>query len=156
MRPEGYIVLSFTMIPAEWVALKLCQSMFQKFSSTKCTIKNCRRRYRSCQSDNNFCQIWSHCCTPILVEKPYNDNETFHKIVTAKFDPSVQQSRISFYFILKTVWPDLFRHLGNFFINLRQIVQGLLSVWQNIDPTLAKMLCFWATFSCCKWPNIEK
>ena len=46
----------------------------------------------------------------------------------------------------------LWQHL----MTLCQMVEGLISVWQNFEPTVAKMLYFWAVFQCCKWPNIEK
>ena len=42
------------------------------------------------------------------------------------------------------------------FINVCRIVDGLLSVWQNNESSLAKLSCFGPSFSCCKWPNIEK
>ena len=25
--------------------------------------------------------------------------------------------------------------------------------WQNFEPTLAKVLCFWTNFHGCKWPS---
>ena len=42
------------------------------------------------------------------------------------------------------------------FMNLCQMFDGLFSVWQNFEPTLAKLYCFWATFQCCTCPNIAK
>ena len=41
------------------------------------------------------------------------------------------------------------------FLNLCQIVEGLFSVWQNFEPTLAKLLCFGAASQCCEWPNMK-
>ena len=42
------------------------------------------------------------------------------------------------------------------FMNVCQMVDGLFCVWQILEPTLAKMLCFWEAFQCFTWPNIEK
>ena len=33
---------------------------------------------------------------------------------------------------------------------------GLFSVWQNFEPTLANLLCYWANFHYCKRPNTEE
>ena len=38
---------------------------------------------------------------------------------------------------------------------LRQTSECLLCVWQNVKPTLAKVLCYWANFHSCKWPNVK-
>ena len=46
--------------------------------------------------------------------------------------------------------------LWQHFINVCQIVEGLIGVWQMFEPTLAKLQCLWATFNCNTWPNIEK
>ena len=32
----------------------------------------------------------------------------------------------------------------------------VFSIWQNVDPTLAKMSCYWANLHCWRWPNILK
>ena len=32
----------------------------------------------------------------------------------------------------------------------------LFIIWQNAQPTLGNLLCFWAHFHCCKWPNIQQ
>ena len=36
-----------------------------------------------------------------------------------------------------------------------QNIDGLFGIWQNFEPALAKELCHWANFHCCKWPNIK-
>ena len=36
------------------------------------------------------------------------------------------------------------------FKNLEDIFEGLISVWQNVDPTVAKMFYSWASFHCCR------
>ena len=43
----------------------------------------------------------------------------------------------------------IFKVFGNCF-------EGLFSIRQNVDPTLANMLCYWASFYCCRWSNILK
>ena len=55
---------------------------------------------------------------------------------------------------LEAVWPDLakFRHFGK----MTQIFKWLRDYLAKFGPTLAKLLCFWTAFQCCKWPNIEK
>ena len=42
------------------------------------------------------------------------------------------------------------------FKNLEDIFEGLISVWQNVDPTVAKMFYSWASFHCSRWPNTLK
>ena len=44
----------------------------------------------------------------------------------------------------------------HYFIGLRRLCEGLLGVGQKFGPTLVNMLCHWANFHCCKWPNIDK
>ena len=46
--------------------------------------------------------------------------------------------------VLGPVWPDLakFRHFGTIFIVLGKFFEGLFSIWQNFDTTLAEMLCY--------------
>ena len=39
-------------------------------------------------------------------------------------------------------------------LQLWQNWDGLVSIWQNFEPTLAKVVCYWAKFHCCKWPKI--
>ena len=39
---------------------------------------------------------------------------------------------------------------------LRQFFEGLISVGQNFEPTLANLLYYLANFHCSKWPNIEQ
>ena len=46
--------------------------------------------------------------------------------------------------------------LGQHFINLCQMVEGLFSVRQIFESTLANLYSFCASFQCCTWPNIEK
>ena len=36
------------------------------------------------------------------------------------------------------------------FKSLRQIFESLFIIWQNVYFTLAKMLCYWASFHCCR------
>ena len=45
-----------------------------------------------------------------------------------------------------------FCHSGK---NLRILTGKRVTDLQNFEPTLVKLLCFWATFYSCKWPNIE-
>ena len=40
--------------------------------------------------------------------------------------------------------------------SLWQVYEGLFCIWQNSEPTLAKLSCNRAIFHCCKWPNIER
>ena len=35
-------------------------------------------------------------------------------------------------------------------------LEGLFSIWQNFELSWAKVLCYWANFYCCKWPNIKQ
>ena len=39
------------------------------------------------------------------------------------------------------------------FKSLGQIFEGLFSIWQSFNLTLAKMLCYWASFHRCRWPH---
>ena len=39
---------------------------------------------------------------------------------------------------------------------LGQIFVRLFGIWQNVDPTVAKMFYYWASFRCCGWPNTLK
>ena len=41
------------------------------------------------------------------------------------------------------------------FTNIWQIFDCSFPVWQYTDPTLAKLWHYWASFHCCKLPNIE-
>ena len=55
---------------------------------------------------------------------------------------------------LPAVWPDLtkFCYYGKILI-----VFGVYFVLRkNSNILLAKLLCYWANFQCCKWSNIEK
>ena len=36
-----------------------------------------------------------------------------------------------------------------------QFPEPLFGIGQNFELTLANFLCFWAIFSCCKWPKIK-
>ena len=51
----------------------------------------------------------------------------------------------------RAVWPDLanFRHFGT-------ILRGYIVFGNIFYPPLAKMLCYRASFHCCRWPNISK
>ena len=59
---------------------------------------------------------------------------------------------------LPPVWPDLAKNLPLWlkFHVLGQCFECLLSIWQNFDPPLAKMFCYWVEFHCCKWPKTKK
>ena len=46
--------------------------------------------------------------------------------------------------------------LWQYFKNLGQLCKGLLSVWQNFEPILANILCYWANFHRRKRPNTEQ
>ena len=35
-------------------------------------------------------------------------------------------------------------------------LEGLFSIWQNVEPTVANNLCYWANFCCSKYPNLEQ
>ena len=37
-----------------------------------------------------------------------------------------------------------------------QLFEGLIGIWQTIEPALEKSVWFWANLHCCKWPNIEQ
>ena len=37
-----------------------------------------------------------------------------------------------------------------------QLKKALFTIWQNFEPTLSNILCFWANLHSYKWPNIEK
>ena len=41
-------------------------------------------------------------------------------------------------------------------LSLWQYLEGLLSLWQNFEPTLVNVYASGAIFYCCKKPNIEK
>ena len=43
-----------------------------------------------------------------------------------------------------------------FFKSLGPFIKGLYSIWQNVQPTLANLLYFWANLQCCKLANIEQ
>ena len=42
------------------------------------------------------------------------------------------------------------------FKSIGQIFEGLFSIWQIIILTLAKMLCYWASFHCYRRPDASK
>ena len=42
------------------------------------------------------------------------------------------------------------------FKSLEQIFEGLFDICQKYKLTLAKMLCYWASFHCCRWPHTLK
>ena len=52
------------------------------------------------------------------------------------------------------VWLNL--AILQYFKSLGQFCLGLFSVWQNLKPSLAIILCYWVNFDRCKQPNIEK
>ena len=55
------------------------------------------------------------------------------------------------------VWPDLAKNSPlelNFHVFWVRF-EGLLSIWQNVDPPLAKTLCYWVNFHWCKWPKTK-
>ena len=33
------------------------------------------------------------------------------------------------------------------------ICESVFCIWQTFEPTLAKVLCYWANYHCCKWPK---
>ena len=37
-----------------------------------------------------------------------------------------------------------------------EFLDGLLSIWQNFESSLAHLICYWTSIQCCKWLNIEK
>ena len=43
-----------------------------------------------------------------------------------------------------------------FYLTLWQHFNDLFTIWQNFEPSLAKILCYMVNFKCCKRPNIEK
>ena len=49
-----------------------------------------------------------------------------------------------------------FRHFGKILRVFGQLLKALFSIWQNLEPTLANILCFWVNFHPYKGPNIEK
>ena len=55
-------------------------------------------------------------------------------------------------------WDQIWRNFATWqhFMNLRQMVEGLLSVWPIFELSLAKLLCFGAAFPRCTWPSVEK
>ena len=52
------------------------------------------------------------------------------------------------------IWP--FSPLLANFINCLRTVEGLFSMWQNIEHTLANFSCCWTSSHWCKCPNIEQ
>ena len=38
----------------------------------------------------------------------------------------------------------------------RQLLKALFTIWQNFEPTLANILCYWANLRPYKWSDIEK
>ena len=36
------------------------------------------------------------------------------------------------------------------------IFEGLFSAWPNCEPTWARLLCNWANYHFCKWPNLNE
>ena len=46
--------------------------------------------------------------------------------------------------------------LRHYFKSLWQICEGLFSIWQNFDTTVAKMFYHQASFCCWKWPIFFK
>ena len=42
-----------------------------------------------------------------------------------------------------------FKSLGHFSI-------AIFSIWQNVENTLEKYECYWASLHYCKWQNIEQ
>ena len=52
-----------------------------------------------------------------------------------------------------------FGKISPFWHNLKSLGQnfeGLFDIWQNFDPTVAKMFYHWASFGCCGWQNTLK
>ena len=45
------------------------------------------------------------------------------------------------------VWPDLakFRHFSKMLRVFGQLLKALFTFWQKIEPTLAIILCYWAS-----------
>ena len=60
-----------------------------------------------------------------------------------------------FLFTSVTRFGEKFATLGEFSCVLA-IFECLLSIWQNCDPRLAKLLCYWVYFHCYKWPKTNK
>ena len=48
-----------------------------------------------------------------------------------------------------------FRHFGKILKVFGQLLKALFTIWQNFEPTLANILCYWANLHPYKWPNIE-
>ena len=49
---------------------------------------------------------------------------------------------------ISPIWQNL-QSLGQFF-------EGLFIIWEHFGPTLANIVCNWASFHWRKWPNVEK
>ena len=80
----------------------------------------------------------------------------------AKFRPSLEIYYKQLYFIVflnlvtsVTRFGEI-SPLGQHFMNVYQMVEGLFCVWQILEHTLAKLLCVWTVFQCFTWPNIGK
>ena len=54
--------------------------------------------------------------------------------------------------------PDLakFWHFGQITNSLTKDLEHLFSIWHNFQPTLQKILWYWARCHCCKRPKIER
>ena len=54
-----------------------------------------------------------------------------------------------------SVRPDVakFSYFGKSLKVFWAFLNGLFIIWQNVEPTLGNLLCFWANFHC-KWQNI--
>ena len=46
--------------------------------------------------------------------------------------------------------------IWQYFNSLRRLCERLLNVGQNFEPPSVNILCHWANFHFCKWPNIKK
>ena len=58
----------------------------------------------------------------------------------------------------QSVRPDLakFRHFGTILKVFGKLMRVYLVFGKSFKLTLAKMLCCWASFHCCRWPHTLK
>ena len=99
-----------------------------------------------------YSNIWSHCWRGWTISYSIAQHrQQFHSFETRGLETGFWcQTMGRSNWRLSLVWPDLmkFCHLGKICKSLWALLEGLFSIWQNVQPTLTKVVWFWANFQC--------